>query len=81
MNKKADLYTLNDLGIDFHDFCFVKMKPEQGKMGKHGTRYVLDSITEAQKEALSQYKNVLFSECHCRYAPEITYTTVIIWNR
>lgn len=78
MNKKRrKLYHFEDMiltdKINFFDCYQVKY------YGKTAWLYMLsDKLTDDQKKKLSKYDNVIISECHCKYAPEIKHDNLII---
>lgn len=50
--------------------------------GVKGTRFILDvPLTEAQKSALKGYKNIIYSTCYYKYAPEIKHNTLVVLDR
>lgn len=74
---KANVSDLYNLGIDYHAFQRVKRAD-----GTTGTRFVLDKpLTPDQRDALSKFRNVVFSSCSLRYAPEIRYKTIILTDK
>jgi len=74
--QKMTLETLVSLGFDYIDSIPVYST----KTGKKGIRYILEKyFTDEEKTALQQaYKNIVISECHYRYAPEIKHSVIII---
>lgn len=75
--QKATLTDLYDLNVQYHAFQRVK-----DKHGNFGTRYVLSkALTSEQKDFLQTFKNVLFSTCYYKYAPEQVYNTIIIMDK
>ena len=61
-------------GLTYFDCHAVKSDD-----GKKGTRYLLcNKLTEAQKEHLQKFDNVVISSCYYRYAPELKHDTLII---
>lgn len=74
---KANATDLYNLGIDYHAFQSVKRAD-----GTTGTRFVLDKpLTQDQRNALEKFRNVIFSSCSLRYAPEIQYETIILTEK
>lgn len=74
---KANATDLYKLGIDYHAFQRVRRAD-----GTAGTLFVLDRpLTPGQRDALAKFRNVIFSECSLRYAPEIRYETVILTDK
>ena len=75
--QKATLMDLYDLDVQYHASQRVK-----DKKGNLGTRYILSkALTSEQEGVLQAFKNIRFSTCYCKYAPEIVYNTVIIMDK
>ena len=75
--KKACVWDLLRLGIEYHSFARVK-----NKEGMKGWRYTLcKSLTDEQREVLAKFKNVVLSSCQHRYAPEIRHDVVILTDK
>lgn len=75
--RKANLWDLLRLGIEYHSFARVK-----NKEGMKGWRYTLcKSLTDEQREVLGMFKNVVLSSCQHRYAPEIRHDVVILTDK
>jgi hypothetical protein len=71
--KTLDFYTMIEMGIEYFDFQDVS----NGE--KTGTRYILDKpLSTLQRAKLQEYSNVIISSCSYKYAPEITYDTIIV---
>jgi hypothetical protein len=50
--------------------------------GVTGIRFILDApLTEAQKSALKGYKNIIYSNCYYKYAPQTGHDTIIILDK
>ena len=76
--KKATVTDLYLKGIQYHAFQRITNTTTKEK----GYRYILcDPLTDEQKEALKQFKNVIISSCSYRYAPEINHDTVILMDK
>ena len=74
---KLNMYDLYDMGIDWFESHRV-----HDKNNNRGTRFILDKpLTSNQLEKINSYKNVVISECHHRYAPEIKHTTIILMDK
>ena len=77
IKKRRKLYHFHNMiqdNIEYFDFQYVS-----NNQGQKGTRYLLSNpLTEEQKNKLEKYDNVIISECHYRYAPEIKHTTLIL---
>lgn len=75
--QKATLTDLYDLNVRYHATQRVK-----DKQGNFGTRYILSKeLTSEQKALLQAFKNIHFSTCYYKYAPEIVYDTVVIMDK
>lgn len=75
--RKMTLADLIDAGISYHNFHRVK-----NKYGLHGWRYVLDKpLTPEQLQSVKRWENVTTGTAQNRYAPEIKYNTLIIWDK
>lgn len=74
--KKMGLSDLLALGISYHAYSRVKT-PD----GVYGYRYRLDKPpTDEQTAAILSWKNTRTGTAHHRFAPEITYSTVTIFD-
>lgn len=74
---KARFSDLIGLDIEYHAFQGVRRND-----GVKGTRFVLSKpLSDAQREKLSAFRNVVFSSCALKYAPEIRYETLIILDK
>ena len=75
--KKMQLSDLIAANINYFAFSRVK-----NAAGVKGWRYVLEKpLTTEQLEAVKKYNNVILSSCAYRYAPELTYSTIIILDK
>jgi hypothetical protein len=76
---KKQKYYFNDLlndGFIYHNFSRVNNN------GAKGWRYVLNKpITEAQRERLSQYKNVIFGTCYYKYDVRQSWDCIVIFDK
>lgn len=69
-----DMYLLN---IEYHAFQRIK-HPEHG----YGVRYVLcKPLNDQQIAAVIKFKNTIMGNCQYRYAPEIKYDTLILYDK
>lgn len=74
---KARFSDLIDLDIEYHAFQRVKRCD-----GVTGTRFVLSKpLSDTQRKKLSAFRNIVFSSCAHKYAPEIRYETLIILDK
>ena len=74
---KMRLSDMDSAGIYYHNFHRVRRAD-----GLTGWRYVLDQpLTADQIQQLKQWRNVSTGSAVHRYAPEIKYTTLIIWDK
>ena len=65
-----------------NDIKYFASQRVKNANGVKGTRFILDApLTEAQKSALKGYKNIIYSNCYYKYAPEIKYNTLIILDK
>ncbi len=75
--KKIDFRDFGKYGINYIAFQRVK-----NFNGVRGTRYILDKkLTPEQETAVRSWKNVTIGSATNRYAPEIKYNTVTLWER
>lgn len=76
--RKMTLADMTSAGITYHDFHRVK-----NKYGLLGWLYVLDKpLTRDQFRALhTRWENVTTGTAQHRHAPEIQYSTLILWDR
>lgn len=71
---KLDLYGLTDI-CDYFDF-------HRGKVNcVGGYFYHTNTLSEAQKMRLKQYKNVKLYRTRSQYAPEITHNIVFLGDK
>lgn len=71
--NKLTFSKMIEMGIEYFDFQDVS----NGE--KTGTRYILDKpLTTSQRAKLQECSNVIISSCSYKYAPEITYDTIIV---
>ena len=74
---KCNLDDLFNMDIQYFDFYRVYDKNENG-----GYRYMLcNPLTDEQRAALKQFKNVSIGSCHYRYAPEIKHDTLVLFDK
>lgn len=66
----------HDIGTDFFRYEFVK-----DSQGRTGVRYFVENLTQAQRDVLAGFGNVILSKATSRYAPEIQYDTVILLDK
>lgn len=65
-----------------NDIKFFTSQRVKNADGEKGTRFILDApLTEAQKSALKGYKNIIYSTCYYKYAPELKHNTLIILDK
>ena len=71
--NKLTFSKMIEMGIEYFDFQNVS------KGEKTGTRYILAKpLTTLQRAKFQEYSNVIISSCSYKYAPEITYDTIIL---
>ena len=75
-HRKFRYEWFHDIGTDFFRYEFVK-----DSQGRTGVRYFVENLTQAQRETLSGFGNVVLSKATSRYAPEIQYDTVILLDK
>ena len=75
--KKAGLMNLINAGVEYHAYQRIK-----NYIHGYGWRLTLDKpLTAEQKKALEGFKNLSFGECHHKYAPEIRYNTITLFDK
>ena len=75
--SKMNVHDLYLLDIEYHVFNRVK-HPEHG----YGTRYILSKpLTDIQIDSIIKFKNTLCGDCYYRYAPELKYNTIILYDK
>lgn len=75
--KKASFYDI--INNDIKYFASQRVKNADGIKG---IRFILDApLTEAQKSALKGYKNIIYSNCYYKYAPEVKHATLVILDK
>jgi hypothetical protein len=75
--RKMNVHDMYTAGIEYHAYSRVK-----NKHGLFGWRYVLcKPLTAEQIQAVKRWENTTISSVSYRYAPEIKYDTIIIWDK
>lgn len=75
--KKMLLSDMINNGINYFNFNRVK-----NNSGVRGWRYILDKpLTKEQITFILNFKNVVIGECNYKYAPELKYNTLIIFDK
>lgn len=75
---KATFQDIINLDSQYHDFYKVNHKTDKATKG---CAYIFDNLTKNDREKLQQFKNVVISCGHCKYAPEIAQVRVILLNK
>lgn len=71
----ATIYDLDATGMQYFDFARVR----NAATGERGYRYMLcKPATDAQRQALTWAKNIVWGTAQYRYAPEIVHDTIIL---
>ena len=70
------------IDIISNDIKYFASQRVKSADGVKGIRFILDApLTETQKSALKGYKNIIYSNCYYKYAPEIKHCTLIILDK
>ena len=72
--RKATVFDLCRHGISYHNTFTGRHWPT----GERVTVFVCDRLTQDQAEAIGWYTNTYIARVHPEYAPEITYSAVIL---
>lgn len=73
--------------MNLSDFDFLKITYHASQRVKHpsygyGTRFILcKPLTDEQITAIIRFKNTLCGNCHYKYAPEIQYNTLTLYDK
>lgn len=74
---KMNLSDLYHLHIEYHASQRVKHN-----LHGYGTRFILSKpLTDEQLTAVIHFKNTLCGNCHYKYAPEIKYNTLTLYDK
>lgn len=77
--KRKKMLLSDMINNDINYFNFNRVK---NNLGVSGWRYVLEKpLTDEQKIFILTFKNVVIGDCHYKYAPELKYNTLIIFDK
>ena len=75
--KKFYFSDIINNNIFYHNFDRIK-----NAAGVKGWRYVLsEPLSDEKKQYILSFKNVVISECAHKYAPELKYNTLIVFDK
>lgn len=75
--KKMILSDFELLKIDYH----ASQRVKHSTYG-YGTRFILDKpLNDAQITAIIRFRNTLVGNCYHKYAPEIKYNTLTLYDK
>ena len=73
---------MNLSDMELHKIYYHASQRIKNRDGIHGTRYILSApLTPDQIAVIVHFKNTLVSSCSYRYAPEIKYDCLILFDK